>query len=96
MKKLALLSLVGVSFLGGYFASNQEKSVVANENKQENVNRIENNDIKIELVNDEYGYQLFVTSKNNMVLRSEIEVNDKDNFNELFFVARNKDFKINK
>lgn len=94
MKKLALVSLVALSFLGGYIASNHEKSVVANENKQGNVNRIENNDIKIELVNDEYGYQLFVTSKNNMVLRSEIEVNDKDNFNELFFVARNKDFKI--
>jgi hypothetical protein len=94
MKKLVVLSLVALSFLGGYIASNHEKSVNANENKQGNVNRIENDMVTIELVEDEYGFQLYVDTKNNMVLRSEIEVNDKDNFNELFFVARNKDFKI--
>lgn len=96
MKKLGIILLVGVSFLGGYFASNHEKSVNANENKQENVNRIENDMVKIELVEDEYGFQLYVDTKNNMKVKSEIEVNDTDSYNELFFVGRKDGFKVNK
>lgn len=94
MKKLSVILLVGVSFVGGYFASNQEKSVNANENRQENVNRIENDMVTIELVEDEYGFQLYVDTKNNMKLKSEIEVNGIDSYNELFFVGRKEGFKI--
>lgn len=96
MKKLSLVLLVSVSFLGGYFASNQEKSVNANEQRQENVNRIENDMVKIELIEDEYGFQLYVDTKNNMKVKSEIEINDTDNYNELFFVGRKEGFKVNK
>lgn len=96
MKKLGIILLVGVSFLGGYIASNQEKSVVANENQQGNVNRIENDMVTIELVEDEYGFQLYVDTKNNMKVKSEIELNDTDSYNELFFVGRKEGFKINK
>ena len=96
MKKLSLVLLVGVAFLGGYFASNHEKSVNANENQQGNVNRIDNDMVTIELVEDEYGFQLYVDTKNNMKVKSEIEVNDTDSYNELFFVGRKENFKINK
>lgn len=94
MKKLALVSLLVVSFLGGYIASNHEKSVNANENKQGNVNRIENDMVTIELVEDEHGFQLYVDTKNNMKVKSEIELNDTDSYNELFFVGRKDGFKI--